>query len=389
LFSDRRAVFRPAVRPGPALDEAAAAFEQGKTDEAEQKLRPVLEKHPSNLRALLLTGAVLDAGGRFSEADEYYQRALKIAPGSAQLLNNAANHYMASGNRSRAREFFLNAVAIDAQHPNANLQLARMSVEEKQGRQALAYLHRLPESNDPGMLELRARALGLNGQCREAGEIAKTLDSQPGSDWRVLFSAGSIYAGCKIYDQAEAAFSRAFDGDPRNFDILYNLGLAALRGSLERAAGVFETRSTSGPRMSITLCSGADLPAAERAVEKAALLTRAERRTPARAACCCFWPKFPQLEFYHDAAASYDQYLKLKPGDEVARRERIRAGKRWPVRARTAGPTHTCATIRVTQWDFMSWLAQASGTRHAIQSLDRARLLDGEPPRLAFARRLK
>src|SRR5437588_4243110 len=45
-----------AQQPTPelALDEAARAFEQGKTAEAEQKLRPVLEKHPSDLRALLL-----------------------------------------------------------------------------------------------------------------------------------------------------------------------------------------------------------------------------------------------------------------------------------------------------------------------------------------------
>ena len=99
----------------------------------------------------------------------------------------------------RAREFYLKAVAIDRQHPNANLQLARMSVEEKQGQQAVAYLHRLPESTDPGMFELRACALGLSGQCSQAAEIAKRLDSQTAGDWRVHFSAGSIYAGCKIW----------------------------------------------------------------------------------------------------------------------------------------------------------------------------------------------
>ena len=44
-------------------------------------IRPILEKHPSDLRALLLEGAVLDSAGRYSEAEEYYRRALKIATG--------------------------------------------------------------------------------------------------------------------------------------------------------------------------------------------------------------------------------------------------------------------------------------------------------------------
>jgi len=100
-FSFLTGVLLLAQQPSPdlALDEAATAFEQGKTAEAEQKQRPILEKHPSNLRALLLAGAILDTGGRYTEADGYYERALKIAPGSAELLNNAANHYLASGNR--------------------------------------------------------------------------------------------------------------------------------------------------------------------------------------------------------------------------------------------------------------------------------------------------
>jgi tetratricopeptide (TPR) repeat protein len=385
-----------AQQPGPdlALDEVATAFEQGKNAEAEQKLRPILEKHPSNLRALVLAGAVLDAGGRYSEADGYYQRALKIAPGSAQLLNNAANHYLASGDRSRAREFYLKAVAIDPQHPNANLQLARMSVEDKHGRQALAYLHRLgnPESTDPVMLELRARALGLNGQCPEAGEIARRLERQPASDWRVHFSAGSIYAGCKIYDQAEAAFSRAFDAHPRNFDILYNLGLAALHaGHSERAASVFEIALNERPEDADCLyaLSQAYLQR-ERAVEAAALLTRAERLAPERADVLLLLAQVSaQLEFYQDAAASYDRYLKLKPADEVARREHAFALASDGQFERALPDLN--AYVRQHPRDAVGFyelaVAQAFEDRgNAIQSLDHALSLDSGLTRARFMR---
>src|SRR3989449_4510311 len=75
------------------------------------------------------------------------------------------------------------------------------------------------------------------------------LESQPAGDWRLHFSAGAVYAGCKLYDQAEASFSRAMDGDPRNFDILYNLGLAALHaGHTVRAASVFEVALNQRPQ---------------------------------------------------------------------------------------------------------------------------------------------
>src|ERR1700683_976760 len=148
------------AQPGP-LDEATAAFEQGRAAEADQKLDAILKDHPEDLGALILKGAVLDSLERYSQAESYYQRALKLGPGSAQVLNNVANHYLASGNRERAREYYLKAIAIDARHLNANLQLAQMSVEDKQGARALAYLNRLGDAAnaDAGAQMLRARAL--------------------------------------------------------------------------------------------------------------------------------------------------------------------------------------------------------------------------------------
>src|SRR5579863_5029090 len=70
------------------LDEASADFEQGRMAEAGQKLDAILKSHPADLRALVLKAAVLDTLDLHAEAESYYQRALKLAPGSAQMLNN-------------------------------------------------------------------------------------------------------------------------------------------------------------------------------------------------------------------------------------------------------------------------------------------------------------
>jgi len=49
-------LFAQQPEPQLALEEATRAFQEGKTAEAKQKLRPVLEANPSDLRALVLCG---------------------------------------------------------------------------------------------------------------------------------------------------------------------------------------------------------------------------------------------------------------------------------------------------------------------------------------------
>jgi tetratricopeptide (TPR) repeat protein len=310
-----------------SLDQASTAYRQGKTAEAAQILEAILKNHPSEPGALVLMGVVLDAQQRYVDAETYYQRVLKVAPGAPQVLNNAANHFLAAGNRNRARELYLKTIAIESGHVNANLQLAQMSVDDKQGRQALAYLNRITDTtiSDPGALLLRARALALSERCAEAGAVLKKVEDLPGGDPSLYFSVGMAQAECKHYDAAEASFSRALDADPRNVEILYNLGLAALRADHpDRARSVLEIALKERPDDADALYALAQVCLKQqRRVEAAALLTKAETVAPARADIILLIAQVAaQVEFYEDSAAAYDRYLKLIPEDDAARRER-------------------------------------------------------------------
>lgn len=309
------------------LDEASSAYRQGKTAEAARIIDTILKDHPSEPGALVLMGVVLDAQQRYNDAETYYQRALKVAPGSPQVLNNAANHFLAAGNRKRARELYLKTIAIEPGQVNANLQLAQMSVDDKEGRQALAYLNRIAEKagSDSGVVLLRARALALSGRCAEAGAVLKNIEDLPGADAPVYFSMGLAQAECKRYDAAEASFSRALDADPRNVEILYNLGLAALRADhVSRAQSVIEIALKERPDDADALYALAQVCLKQqRLVEAAALLTRAEKVAPDRADIILLIAQVAaQLEFYQDSGDAYGRYLKLKPEDDGARRER-------------------------------------------------------------------
>jgi tetratricopeptide (TPR) repeat protein len=357
-----------------------------------QEPAPELE----DLRALMVKGASLDAEQRYGEAEMYYQRALKLAPDSAQVLNNVANHYLASGDRDRARKLYMRAVAIDPHHANANLQLAQMSVDDRQGRQALVYLSRLADSEkaESGPELLRARALALTGQCSDASQLLAKLENQASAGPNLYFSAGMAFAQCKLYDQAETSFSRVLDTEPTNFDVLYNLGLASLEaGHADRATRVFETALKERPEDPDCLFALAQAYLKQqRLVDAAALLAKAQNVAPQRADVILLLAQVSaRLEFFKDAAAKYDEYLRLKPGDDVARRERgfalactnefngALSDLDWYVRK------HPRDAVGLYELG----VAKALKDRHeALQDLDRALILDPGLMQARYARAL-
>jgi len=64
-----------------------------------------------------------------------------------------------------------------------------MSVEDKRGRPALPIWNRLGNSGsgDPVMLELRARAMSLAGECSEASEITSKLENNAAATGASIF----------------------------------------------------------------------------------------------------------------------------------------------------------------------------------------------------------
>ena len=327
----------PPQIPTSTYDEATSAFQQGKLQEAEKTLRLALRKHPSDARALGLLGVILDAQNRFEEAERCYTRALAQAPTSAALHNNLGNHYLARKLPDRARAAFQRVVSIDPQHPNANLQLAQLSVQQKDGQPALRFLGRLPaaEQMTPAVQLLRAQALYQIGKRENAAALLTELEKHASSDSRLAFSIGMVFVNWERFEEAERAFSRALEAAPTNFDVLYNLGLAATKaGHLERAEQVFEAALRQRPDEAdcviglarVYLQQGKDDQAA-------ACLVRAQRLAPERPELLLLLAHTSErLGFYGDTALAFEQYLKLRPNEDFARRERgfalARSGRR-------------------------------------------------------------
>ena len=86
----------------------------------------------------LRRAAQLDSAGKCDEAERIYDEALSKRALSASLLNNIGNHYLVCAQPDKARTYFERVLSLNPEHANANLQLARLATEQKQGKQAHA-----------------------------------------------------------------------------------------------------------------------------------------------------------------------------------------------------------------------------------------------------------
>ncbi|PYV37869.1 MAG: hypothetical protein DMG06_26955 [Acidobacteria bacterium] len=279
--------------------------------------------HPQSLRE----AARLDAEGKCEEAERHYQAALAKGPPSQAVLNNAANHYLVCGQMAQAKAYFERLLQINPVHANANLQLARIATEQKQGEKALEYLARVKEP-DPAALLLRAEALHWAGQPAESLRILHKLQKEAQADPHLLFGLGLSCARLGLYDRAETAFNGALAQRPGDFDTLYNLGRTAARAEhYDRAQRALETALKIRPGdVDLLLELGRVCAARQDYIRAFFVLAQARQKAPGRADILLMLARAAEDSgYYEDSAKTYDEYLRVRPDDDTARRDRARA----------------------------------------------------------------
>ena len=275
----------------------------------------------------LRQAARLDAEQKCSEAERLYQQVLTQGPPSPALLNNLGNHYLVCGDPDKARAYFERLVKVNPQHPNANLQLARIATDRRQGALALEYLVHVSDSH-PATRMLRAEALHWAGKDAAALAMLDGVEKEAAADPRLEYLYGITSARIGAYDRAVTAFNAVLVSHPDDFEVLFNLGRSAARAKFyDRALPALEVavKLQSGNVDALMELAGVNIALKDysRAVY---LLVQAKQLAPGR-------PEIPLAlahaaqggEFYGDAALAYDEYLRLKPDDETARRDRALA----------------------------------------------------------------
>jgi tetratricopeptide (TPR) repeat protein len=295
----------------------------------------------------LRQAARLDSEHKCADAERIYQQVLKQRPPSAALFNNVGNHYIVCGDAEKARSYFERVLRLYPQHTNANLQLARLAVDRRDGARALEFLARVADPQ-PAVRLLRAEALHWSGKQSAALAMLDTTQKEIAGDLRLVFLYGLTCARIGAYTRAEAAFNTVLAKHPDDFDVLFNLGRAAGRaGHYDRAQRALEVALKLRPESVDSMVELGQVHAALQDHAKAIfLLTRAKQLVPQRADIVLALARAAHSgEYYGDAALAYDEYLRLKPGDDLARRDRALACAHTDAR-KDEGLRHLAAYIR-------------------------------------------
>lgn len=319
--------FSAAQEISPEMRAAMADLQRGDFQSAEQKLRAQVSTHPDDAWALSLLGSTLDNLKRIPEAGALHRRAIALAPRATEVLNNYAAHLWLAGDQPAAAKVYRQVVALDPAHYNANLQLARLAIAEKDGPEALRCLDRLPPDrrDNPQVLLPRVQALYLTAANTQADALVARLSEMARTDANLAFAAGVTLSQAGQFAKAEPLFEIALASDPSNWNILYDLGIAATRaGHTGRARETLEAALREQPRSVDVLYALACLDHAQKRWETAVqLLSQASKLDPDRADVQKMLAVATEdLGALEDAAAAWDRYIKMAPADDVGRRER-------------------------------------------------------------------
>ncbi len=308
---------------GPLLMEGVEALKRGDFTTAETKLRAEIRAHPDDVEALSFLGVALDSQKKFTEADSFHHRALALAPRSNSILDKYGSHLLVTEDESGARKTFLQSLALDPADGYANLQLAQLALQHKDGPEALKYLNRLSaeQSGKPDVVSRRVVALELSGNSAEANTLAAQFRND--AEWSA--STGRALADAGELNGAETLLENALTSSPGNFPVLYSLGVVASHtGHYTRSREVLEAALLQQPRsVDVIFNLAYAYDAVKQSADVFRLLVQAAQLAPGRVDIQkSLAVAAGNLGEYKVAADAWDAYVQLDPADDSGRRER-------------------------------------------------------------------
>ena len=170
------------------FDRALQAQRAGRTDEALRLWTAFVQAHPTLGGGHANLGLLHRAAGRDAEAVVALERAVDASPTQPRFFNELGIAYRASGQFAKAQQAYEGALALDAQHAAALLNLAILhDLYLGQGAQALALYERY----------LALPAVGSGGDAAVTQWAADLRRRKPVAGTTLAASANSIASNVK------------------------------------------------------------------------------------------------------------------------------------------------------------------------------------------------
>ena len=217
-------------------EQAAASVQTGHPEGAITLLEPWIKTHPDDLRALTLMGMAISAAGKSTDANSYFERALRIRPAYPPALKGLAMNEMALKQYDAAQTHFAKLLAASPGDPVAHAGLGEIAFARGDFANAVRCFEQAGPMirKDSHVLLDYARARIALKQPDKAVALLGGLSDD--ADTQLHFEAGILLASLKSYKPAAQQFELAIPGYPDQYVAGFNLVLARVKSQEYRSA---------------------------------------------------------------------------------------------------------------------------------------------------------
>ncbi len=211
-------------------DRAESLVRSRRWDEGLAAVNRVLAADPRNLKALNLAGIACSGKGESTQADRYFERALKLDPHFLPALKNLSVSEFNAHQYSLAEKHLLAAQQQLPDDPTINIYLGEIAYNQQHYSLAAERLNRASQlvTRNGSLTAHLAVSLLRSGQKQQALELLSQT-TPAGFDPQSQLTLGVTLAESDSNEQAIPYLAEAFKHDPDSYDIGFDLALACLR----------------------------------------------------------------------------------------------------------------------------------------------------------------
>jgi len=228
----------PTTVSATAWNQAVAAHQAGRFQEAEALYRQILAAAPRHFDAQHLLGVVALQTSRLDEAEQLLSAALTLNPKFAAAHNNLGNVHLRQGRSEAALACFQKAVQLQPSYADAHFNAGNLQRVAGRLREAAQHFQRAAAGNAKWLeaqLNLGATLLDL-GDTRGAVKAFETAVRLKPDHVDALSNLGAALLESGELQRARETLARALKIDPRSVGARMNEGIVLARLGLVDAA---------------------------------------------------------------------------------------------------------------------------------------------------------
>lgn len=201
-----------------AVKKVIELLESGDFIGAQAMCEQILKRLPKLVFALHAMGMILQRQAKFSEADKYFDKALKLDPKNADYLTSKGNCQLALGQLDEAIQTFTEALSIDEDHKPARHGLANALLEKNDPEKSIVFFEDLVKRHpdSPAALANLGKAYIEARRFQDAiTTLLKALEKK--IDFSLAHThMGEAFQGMNMLDEASECHKTALILDPND-----------------------------------------------------------------------------------------------------------------------------------------------------------------------------